>query len=217
MKLIKELNESVSYLVEENLGKGKEYFIEGVFLQSNLKNKNGRRYPSSVMEREVNRYNEEYIKKNRAFGELGHPDSPTINLERASHIIKELYRDGDNWVGKAKVLDTPYGKIVKTLIDEGAQLAVSSRGIGSVRSSRDGIAEVQDDFMLSTAADIVADPSAPDAFVEGIMESKEWVFVDGKYQAQDIERAQERIKATSSINLAEQFAFEFANFLQKIK
>lgn len=217
MKLIKELNESVHYLVEENLGKGKEYFIEGVFLQSNLNNKNGRRYPADVMEREVNRYNEEYIKKNRAFGELGHPDSPTINLERASHIIKELRRDGDNWIGKAKILDTPYGKIVKTLIDEGAQLAVSSRGIGSVRRNGNGISEVQNDFMLSTAADIVADPSAPDAFVEGIMESKEWVFVDGKYQAEDIEAAQNRIRAVSSEKLAEQFAREFTHFLQKIK
>jgi hypothetical protein len=180
MKLIKEHTEEVKYLVEEKLGKGKEYFIEGVFLQSNLKNRNGRVYPTEILDKEVKRYNEEYVTKNRAFGELGHPDSPTINLDRVSHMIKSLRREGDNFIGKAKIMDTPYGKIVKSLIDEGATLGVSSRGMGSL-AQKGGVSMVQNDFTLATAADIVADPSAPNAFVEGVMESKEWVMVDGKF------------------------------------
>lgn len=216
MKLIKEHTEEVKYLVEEKLGKGKEYFIEGIFLQSNLKNRNGRVYPTEILDKEVKRYNEEYVTKNRAFGELGHPDSPTINLDRVSHMIKELKRDGDNFIGKAKIMDTPYGKIVKSLIDEGATLGVSSRGMGSL-AQKNGVSMVQDDFTLATAADIVADPSAPNAFVEGVMESKEWVMVDGKFVEKDLLEAQRIIRKTSSKNLNEAKLKLFADFLNKIK
>jgi Prohead core protein serine protease len=216
MYLIKEHTEEVKLIVEEKLGKGKEYFIEGVFLQSNLKNRNGRMYPKDIMAKEVGRYNEEYIKKNRAFGELGHPDSPSINLDRVCMMIKSLKEDGDNWVGRAKIMDTPYGKIVKSLIDEGAQLGVSSRGMGSL-ITKEGVSMVQNDFTLATAADIVADPSAPNAFVEGIMEGKEWVLVDGKFVEQDMTEAQRIIRATSSKRLEEQKLKLFMNFLQKIK
>ena len=216
MKLIKEHTEEVRYLVEEKLGKGKEYFIEGIFLQSNLKNRNGRVYPTEILDKEIKRYNEEYVTKNRAFGELGHPDSPTINLDRVSHMIKELKRDGDNFIGKAKIMDTPYGKIVKSLIDEGATLGVSSRGMGSL-TQKGGVSMVQDDFTLATAADIVADPSAPNAFVEGVMESKEWVMVDGKFVEKDLLEAQRIIRKTSSKNLNEAKLKLFADFLNKIK
>jgi hypothetical protein len=216
MKLIKEHTEEVKYLVEEKLGKGKEYFIEGIFLQSNLKNRNGRVYPTEILDKEIKRYNEEYVTKNRAFGELGHPDSPTINLDRVSHMIKELKRDGDNFIGKAKIMDTPYGKIVKSLIDEGATLGVSSRGMGSL-AQKGGVSMVQDDFTLATAADIVADPSAPNAFVEGVMESKEWVMVDGKFVERDLLEAQRIIRKTSSKNLNEAKLKLFADFLNKIK
>jgi hypothetical protein len=216
MRLIKEHTEEVQYLVEEKLGKGKEYFIEGIFLQSNLKNRNGRVYPTEILDKEIKRYNEEYVTKNRAFGELGHPDSPTINLDRVSHMIKELRRDGDNFIGKAKIMDTPYGKIVKNLIDEGATLGVSSRGMGSL-SQKGGVSMVQDDFTLATAADIVADPSAPNAFVEGVMESKEWVMVDGKFVEKDLLEAQRIIRKTSSKNLNEAKLKLFADFLNKIK
>ena len=216
MRLIKEHTEEVSYLVEEKLGKGKEYFIEGIFLQSNLKNRNGRVYPTEILDKEIKRYNEEYVTKNRAFGELGHPDSPTINLDRVSHMIKELKRDGDNFIGKAKIMDTPYGKIVKSLIDEGATLGVSSRGMGSL-TQKGGVSMVQNDFTLATAADIVADPSAPNAFVEGVMESKEWVMVDGKFVEKDLLEAQRIIRKTSSKNLNEAKLKLFADFLNKIK
>jgi len=216
MKLIKEHTEEVRYLVEEKLGKGKEYFIEGIFLQSNLKNRNGRVYPTEILDKEIKRYNEEYVSKNRAFGELGHPDSPTINLDRVSHMIKELKRDGDNFIGKAKIMDTPYGKIVKSLIDEGATLGVSSRGMGSL-TQKGGVSMVQNDFTLATAADIVADPSAPNAFVEGVMESKEWVMVDGKFVEKDLLEAQRIIRKTSSKNLNEAKLKLFADFLNKIK
>ena len=216
MRLIKEHTESVSYLVEEKLGKGKEYFIEGVFLQSNLKNRNGRVYPVDILDKEVKRYNDEYVSKNRAFGELGHPDSPTINLDRVSHMIKSLRREGDNFIGRAKIMDTPYGKIVKLLIDEGATLGVSSRGMGSLQQ-KGGVSLVQDDFTLATAADIVADPSAPNAFVEGVMESKEWVMVDGKFVEKDLIEAQRIIRATSSRNLEEQKLKLFNSFLAKLK
>ena len=179
MKLISELVEEVKYLVEEKESGKKDFFIEGVFLQGNLKNKNGRVYRTETLDKEVGRYSKEYIEKNRAFGELGHPSGPTINLERASHIIKSLKREGDNFIGKAKILDTPYGNIVKNLMQEGAQLGVSSRGMGSLKENKDGVMEVQDDFYLATAADIVADPSAPDAFVRGIMEGVEWAWDNG--------------------------------------
>lgn len=216
MKLIKEHTEQVNLIVEEKLGKGKEYFIEGVFLQSNLKNRNGRVYPTEVMAKEVKRYSEEYIDKNRAFGELGHPDSPTINLDRVCMMIKSLKQEGDNWIGKAKIMDTPYGKIVKNLIDEGAQLGVSSRGMGSL-TQKNGVSVVGNDFMLATAADIVADPSAPNAFVEGVMESREWVIVDGKFVEKDLREAQALIRKTSSKNLQEAKLKLFASFLEKIK
>lgn len=174
MKLITEVFEDL--IVES---KGKELFIEGVFLQSNIKNRNGREYPAEIMDKEVERYNEKYVQKNRAFGELGHPEGPSINLERVSHMIKSLKKEGNNYVGKAKIMtETPYGKIVKNLIQEGASLGVSSRGMGSVKETG-GKNIVQDDFYLATAADIVADPSAPDAFVNGIMEGKEWVWDNG--------------------------------------
>jgi len=174
MKLITEVFEDL--IVES---KGKELFIEGVFLQSNIKNRNGREYPAEIMDKEVERYNEKYVQKNRAFGELGHPEGPSINLERVSHMIKSLKKEGNNYVGKAKIMtETPYGKIVKNLIQEGASLGVSSRGMGSVKESG-GKNIVQNDFYLATAADIVADPSAPDAFVNGIMEGKEWVWDNG--------------------------------------
>ena len=179
MKLITETTEDIQYIKEDKDGKT-NLFIEGVFLQSDLKNRNGRVYPREIMQREVNRYVKESINKKRAMGELGHPDGPTINLDRVSHMITSLREDGSNYIGKAKILDTPMGNIVKNLIDEGASLGVSSRGLGTLKE-KNGINEVQDDFVLSTAADIVADPSAPDAFVRGIMEHKEWVMVEGTW------------------------------------
>lgn len=179
MKLITEVNESVEYLSEAKEDGTKDYFIKGIFMQSNLKNRNNRMYSEEVLDKEVKRYTDDYINKNRAYGELGHPTGPTINLDRVSHMIKELYKDGNNYIGKAKIMtETPMGKIVKNLIDEGASLGVSSRGMGSLKNNRDGIAEVQNDFYLATAADIVADPSAPDAFVEGIMEGVDFWFGD---------------------------------------
>jgi len=182
MKLIKEVTEEIKYISELNEETGKKsHFIEGVFLQSNLKNRNGRMYPKEVMQKEVARYTKESIEKKRAYGELGHPDGPTVNLDRVSHMIVGLKEDGDNYIGRAKILDTPMGRIVKELIDEGASLGVSSRGLGSLKE-RNGVNEVQEDFMLATAADIVADPSAPDAYVQGIMENKEWTFVNGIWQ-----------------------------------
>ena len=174
MKLITETIENIEVLTEERNGK-KDYKIKGIFMQADIKNRNGRMYPGQVLAKEANRYNKEYIQKNKAYVELGHTQGPTLNLERVSHMIKELKPDGSNFIGRAKVLDTPYGNIVKNLIDEGAQLGVSSRGMGTIRE-RNGAQEVQSDFMLSTAADIVADPSAPDAFVNGVMEGMEWVY-----------------------------------------
>lgn len=173
-------------------------------------------YPKEIMDKEVKRYNEEYISKNRAFGELGHPDTPSINLDRVCMMIKSLKQEGDNWVGKAKIMDTPYGKIVKSLIDEGAQLGVSSRGMGSL-VQKEGVSVVGNDFTLATAADIVADPSAPNAFVEGIMEGKEWVLVDGKFVEKDLSEARGIIRATPSSRLEEQKLKLFMNFLEKIK
>jgi hypothetical protein len=177
MKLITEQIEDVRILTEEKNGK-KLLYIEGVFLQSELTNRNGRRYPFEVLNREVERYNEEYVKTKRALGELGHPDGPTINLDRVSHRITNIRAEGNNFMGKAQILDTPMGKIAKSLLDEGVQLGVSSRGMGSI-DKQEGVSIVRDDFMLTTAADIVADPSAPDAFVNGIMEGKEWVWDNG--------------------------------------
>ena len=214
MRLISEEVTNAEYLVEENNGK-KEYKIKGVFLQSNIKNRNGRVYPREIMVREVNRYTKEFINKNRAFGELGHPDGPTVNLERVSHMVKSLTADGDNFIGEAKIMDTPYGKIVKGLIDEGAQLGVSSRGMCSV-VSRNGINFVKDDFYLATAADIVADPSAPDAFVEGIMESREWVWDNGVLKQVDLEKWKRQIQEAKRSVLEEKKLNIFKSFLTKL-
>jgi hypothetical protein len=197
MKLFAEVNETVS-IVEEVLDEAtgkKNLFIEGVFMQANVKNRNGRVYPTEVLDREVARYNEEYVQKKRAFGELGHPQGPTINLERVSHLITDLRKENDNYIGKAKIMDSPYGQIVKGLIGEGAQLGVSSRGMGTLKPNRDGVNEVQKDFYLATAADIVADPSAPDAFVNGIMEGVEWVWDNGALKAVDLEQIKEQIES----------------------
>lgn len=217
IKLIKEHIEEVKLIVEaKDNGKAKDYYIEGVYLQSNLKNRNGRMYPKEIMEKEVDRYTKEYINKNRAYGELGHPDSPTINLDRVSHMIKSLKREGNNWVGKAKILDTPYGKIVKALIDEGAQLGVSSRGLGSL-VQKNGVNLVQDDFMLATAADIVADPSAPDAFVEGVMEGAEWVYNASTKSWMMAEQLRSDIRKMTSQQVAETQAKMFETFLNSLK
>jgi len=195
MKLIKELNEDLQFIVEENEETGKKnLYIEGVFLQSNLQNRNGRVYPREIMQREVDRYMKEQVATKRAYGELGHPEGPSINLDRVSHMITSLREDGNNWIGKAKILDTPMGNIAQSLIKEGAGLGVSSRGLGSLKENSEGINEVQDDFMLATAADIVADPSAPDAYVQGIMEGREWVYVKGVWQEREIEETQQFIK-----------------------
>lgn len=216
MKLIREVTESVNLITEAKNGK-KEHFIEGIFLQSELKNRNGRMYPESVMDKEVARYMKEQVEQNRAYGELGHPDTPSINLDRVSHLIVSLKKEGTNYVGKAKILETPMGNIARGLLDGGANLGVSSRALGSLKSNNEGVQIVQDDFMLSTAADIVADPSAPDAFVRGIMESKEWVFVDGKFVEKHIEEVKHTIRKTSSRNLEEAKIRAFQNFLMKIK
>ena len=191
MKLIREEIESVEFIVEERNGK-KSLYIEGVFLQGDIKNRNGRMYPMETLRREVSRYNENHIQQGRALGELGHPDGPTVNLDRVSHKIVSLRESGSNFIGKAKILNTPMGKIAESLIGEGVKLGVSSRGVGSLRMTREGYSEVAEDFMLATAADIVADPSAPDAFVSGIMEGKEWVWDGGilreKYAAKTYKR-----------------------------
>jgi len=214
MKLISEEIQSAEYLIEEKNGK-KEYKIKGIFLQSEVKNRNGRVYPKDVLEREVLRYNREFINKNRAFGELGHPDGPTVNLERVSHMVKKLYPEGNNFIGEAKIMDTPYGKIVKGLIDEGAQLGVSSRGMGSL-IQRNGTNYVKDDFYLATAADIVADPSAPDAFVEGIMENKEWVWDNGMLKEVNIEAWKNEIRRAKQRSLEEKKIKVFESFLKKL-
>ena len=214
MKLISEEISQAEYLVEETNGK-KNYKIKGVFLQSDIKNRNGRIYENDILQKEVKRYNQEFINKKRAFGELGHPDGPTVNLERVSHMITKLEPEGKNFIGEAKIMDTPYGKIVKGLIDEGAQLGVSSRGMGSL-VQKNGANYVGKDFYLATAADIVADPSAPDAFGEGIMENKEWVWDNGVIKAQDIEEYKEHIKEAKRLKLAEAKVKVFKNFIEKL-
>jgi hypothetical protein len=214
MKLIREMVEDVQYIVEEKDGK-KSLYIEGVFLQSNLKNRNGRVYPKEIMQKEIARYTKESIDTKRSMGELGHPDGPTVNLDRVSHMITSLREDGDNWIGKAKILDTPMGNIARNLIEEGAQLGVSSRGLGSLKE-KNGINEVQDDFMLSTAADIVSDPSAPDAFVRGIMENKEWVIVNGVWQEREIDMAKAIISKASSRELDEAKLHVFGSFMDRL-
>ena len=216
MKIICELTETVEYeLIEEGAGKPKQYFIEGIFMQSERKNKNGRIYPLPVLEKEVDRYVKEYVEPKRAFGELGHPDGPTVNLDRASHMITELRKEGKNFVGRAKILGTPNGNIVKNLIDEGARLGVSSRGMGTLKPEKKAQV-VQNDFYLATAADIVADPSAPNAFVEGIMEGVEWIWDNGLLKAQDVERAKENIQNAPSKRLEEVKLNEFKNLLSKL-
>ena len=214
MKLISEEIQDAQYLVEETGGK-KSYKIKGVFLQSDIKNRNGRIYENDILTKEVDRYSKEFIDKKRAFGELGHPDGPTVNLERVSHMITSLKPEGKNFIGEAKIMDTPYGKIVKGLIDEGAQLGVSSRGMGSL-VQKNGSNYVGKDFYLATAADIVADPSAPDAFVEGIMENKEWVWDNGVIKAQDIEEYKEHIQEAKRLKLAEAKLKVFKNFIEKL-
>ena len=216
MRLIKEVTEEIKYISELNEETGKKsHFIEGVFLQSNLKNRNGRMYPKEVMQKEVARYTAESIDKKRAYGELGHPDGPTVNLDRVSHMIVGLKEDGDNYIGRAKILDTPMGRIVKELIGEGASLGVSSRGLGSLKE-RNGVNEVQEDFMLATAADIVADPSAPDAYVQGIMENKECTFVNGIWQEQELEESKTKIRAASTKELEAVKLEVFESFLTKL-
>ena len=193
MKLICEQLDDVQFICEDTK-KGKNYFIEGVFMQANVKNRNGRLYPKAILQKEAKRYDQNYIKQSRAFGELGHPEGPTVNLERVSHLIQSLDEDGDNFRGRAKIMDTPYGKIVKNLIDEGARLGVTSRGMGSLKPVGQNCSHVQDDFYLATAADIVADPSAPAAFVNGIMEGKEWIWDNGVLSEQEVARIEKKIK-----------------------
>ena len=212
MKLITEQIEEVKFLTEENNGK-KNHYIQGVFLQGEIKNRNGRVYPIDILEREVGRYTTENISKNRALGELGHPEGPTVNLDRASHKIESLVREGNNYIGKAKLLDTPMGQIAKSLLDEGVSLGVSSRGVGSLREMG-GANYVRDDYQLATAADIVADPSAPDAFVEGIMEGKEWVWDNGLLKEQEISSIKKGIDAATLYNLQERKVSAFEQFLK---
>ena len=211
MKLITEQIEDVK-LVTEGTGDDKKLYIEGVFLQSELKNRNGRMYPFSVLEKEVNRYNEEYVKSKRALGELGHPDGPTVNLDRVSHRITSLKAEGNNFIGKAQILDTPMGKIAKSLLGEGVQLGVSSRGMGSI-DKREAVNVVMDDFMLATAADIVADPSAPDAFVNGIMEGKEWVWNNGILKETKVAKYQSYMNDSTRADLEERTLKVFGDFL----
>ena len=211
MKLIREEIESVQVLTEEKDGK-KSFYITGPFLQGDIKNRNGRIYESRVLAKEVARYNENFIQRNRALGELGHPDGPTVNLDRVSHNITELYQDGSNFIGKAKILNTPMGKIAEGLLSDGVQLGVSSRGMGSL-VQREGVNYVGEDFMLATAADIVADPSAPDAFVQGIMEGKEWVWENGLLKEQDIEVVKTTIESAPAHRLNEAILEGFHDLL----
>ena len=214
MKLITETIEDVKLITEEKNGK-KLLYIEGVFLQSELKNRNGRMYPFGVLNREVERYNEEYVKSKRALGELGHPDGPTINLDRVSHRITSLKAEGNNFIGKAQILDTPMGNIAKNLLGEGVKLGVSSRGMGSIQKSED-CSVVADDFMLTTAADIVADPSAPDAFVDGIMEGREWVWDNGLLKEREVAKYKRYIDSGTHRELEERTLKVFEDFLGKL-
>jgi len=215
VKLIAEAVEEVEYITEEKEGGGKNYKIRGIFMQADIKNRNGRIYPMEVLDEEVRNYNKKFIQQNRAFGELGHPDGPTVNLERVSHMITSLKPDGKNFIGEAKIMDTPMGKIVKNLMDEGAKLGVSSRGMGSLKQ-KGGANVVSDDFYLATAADIVADPSAPNAFVEGIMEGKEWVWNNGSLveaHVADLKKKFDVKRRQRQVNIE---ALEFAKFLEKL-
>ena len=213
MKLIREEIETAKVTITEGKNGKKSHFIEGVFLQGEIKNRNGRMYPISTLQREAKAYNSKYIEKGRALGELGHPDGPTINLDRVSHLITSLKQEGNNYVGKARLLDTPMGNIAKNLIDEGVKLGVSSRGLGTIRE-RDGVKVVMDDFMLATAADIVADPSAPDAFVNGIMEGREWIYNSGAIQEQTVEQIKKRIDNAALNQMEEVKLSAFNQYLQ---
>ena len=214
MKLICEVNEDIEIMTEEKNGQ-KQYFIEGTFLQGDIKNRNGRVYEFKMLRDKVEQYRKEFVQQKRAFGELGHPEGPTINLERVSHMIMELAPDGKNFYGKAKIMDTPYGKSVKNLMDEGAKLGVSSRGVGSLEE-KNGANYVKDDFRLSTAADIVADPSAPEAFVRGVMEGREWIFENGLLVAKEIDEIKHSIQKASSRKLEEQMVNAFKRFISKL-
>ena len=216
MKLIREEIESVEFLVETRNGR-KSMYIEGVFLQGNIKNRNGRMYPMETLRKEVSRYNENHVQSGRALGELGHPDTPTVNLDRVSHKIVSLKESGQNFIGKAKILGTPMGKIASSLVEEGVKLGVSSRGIGSLRPTREGVNVVGDDFMLATAADIVADPSVPDAFVEGIMEGKEWVWDGGILREKYAEQTKKTINTLVDQKRLEEHKLElWNNFLSNL-
>ena len=215
VKLISEEIQDVEYICEEKDNGKKNYKIKGVFMQADIKNRNGRVYPYEILENEVKRYNKDYVGQNRAFGELGHPDGPTVNLERASHMITSLKPDGKNFIGEAKILKTPMGEIVKSLMDEGAKLGVSSRGMGSL-DQRNGANYVRNDFYLATAADIVADPSAPNAFVEGIMEGKEWVWNNGSLVEAELERAKRRIETRVRKRQVNENTLEFLRFLKRL-
>jgi hypothetical protein len=222
MKLITEMVDEVQVITETNEHEPKSYFIEGIIMQGDIKNRNGRVYPRETLMRETKRYNEQYVSKKRAYGELGHPAGPTINLDRVSHMFTELKEENSNVVGRAKVMDTPMGKIVKNLIDEGANLGISSRGMGSLKKNKQGIMEVQNDFMLATAGDIVADPSAPNAFVRGVMEGAEWVYnvASSSWEmANDFDQIEEEIKETAKVSrkeLEEQAAIFFTKFINSL-
>ena len=215
VKLFSEAVENVEFITEAKESGGKNYKIRGVFMQADVKNRNCRVYPMEILEKEVTKYNKNFIKENRAFGELGHPEGPTVNLERVSHMITELHPDGKNFIGEAKIMDTPMGKIVKNLMDEGAKLGVSSRGMGSL-DSKNGANYVRDDFYLATAADIVADPSAPNAFVEGIMEGKEWVWNNGSLVEAHVADLKKKFDVKQRQKQANTEALEFAKFLKML-
>ena len=215
MKLITEEILDIQYLTESDGKGGKNHFITGIFMQAEKQNRNGRVYPLNILSKEADRYNREYVTKNRAFGELGHPENPQINLDRVSHLITSLHRDGNNFIGKAKILDTPNGKIVKSLLDGGASLGVSTRGVGSLKA-HNGYQQVQDDYKLATAADVVADPSAPDAFVQGIMENAEWIWENGQWKQMDHEYAQRAIKNASKHDLEAVALKIFENYMSKL-
>ena len=215
VKLFSEAVENVEFITEAKENGGKNYKIRGIFMQADVKNRNGRVYPMDILEKEVTKYNKNFIRENRAFGELGHPEGPTVNLERVSHMITELHPDGKNFIGEAKIMDTPMGKIVKNLMDEGAKLGVSSRGMGSL-DSKNGANYVRDDFYLATAADIVADPSAPNAFVEGIMEGKEWVWNNGALVEAHVANLKKKFDVKQRQKQANMEALEFAKFLKML-
>ena len=215
VKLFTEAVEEVQYITEAKEGGGKNYKIKGIFLQADIKNRNGRVYPMEILQKEVARYNKKFINENRAYGELGHPEGPTVNLERVSHMVTELYPDGKNFIGEAKIRETPMGKIVKNIMNEGGKLGVSSRGMGSL-NQKNGANYVRDDFYLATAADIVADPSAPNAFVEGIMEGKEWVWNNGALIEAELVELRRKFDVKKRNRDAKVEALEFAKFLKKL-